>query len=418
MPYALELECPKCKKRYGLQDWLQDKCGFRLRIIYDTAARTDAVSKEKLMGSTLSHWKYRQFFPVNDPRYELSTGEGGTRLLKADRLAKKLGLSNLYLKVELANPSGSFKDRPISVGASVAYENHAPALSAASSGNAAASLSSYGARAGIKVVVFVPERASPSKVAQLVTLGAIVVRVSGGEDSEGDPSVQLFRSAVEKWGWTPCPSFGPFNPYQYEGTKSLGFEMVEQLGWETPDWVLCNTGSGGLLSGTAAGFKDWLDLGWVDKMPHMVAVQPEACSPVVKAFEDKVKPLEFQDQPGFPDTVAGGLADPHPWDGDSALEWLYYSNGAVARVTDPAIMEAQKLLASREGLFASPSGVAAVAALEPMVLDGTIDRSEVVVVPITGHGLKDPNVLEDRVREAILTPNNLEVLAEKLEKKG
>ncbi|MHA2032372.1 MAG: pyridoxal-phosphate dependent enzyme, partial [Candidatus Kariarchaeaceae archaeon] len=264
--------------------------------------------------------------------------------------------------------------------------------------------------------VFVPERASQSKVSQLVTLGATVVRVQGGEYSEGDPSVQLFRAAVKEWGWTPCPSFGPFNPFQFEGTKSLGYEIIEQLNWEVPDWILCNTGSGGLLSGTAEGFFDWEELGWIDALPKFVVVQPNACDPIVQSFNQKLKPFEFRDKEGFPDTVAGGLADPHPWDGDSALDVLYRTNGAGVSVSDAEIMEGQTRLASREGIFGSPTGVAAIAALIKMVNDGQIDSSDTIVIPVTDHGLKDPNVLESRYKEAILCSANILELQDKLPK--
>lgn len=411
MPYAQYLRCPICEKQYGMHDWREDKCGFRLRIKYDLEARAEQVSKEEIKAKALSHWKYWQFFPLENQKNQVSIGEGATNLVKSRRLAEKLGLKNLHFKLELSNPSGSFKDRPISIGVSMAKENGATTVSAASSGNAAASLSSLGAKAGMDVVVFVPERASTAKVSQLVTLGARVIRVSGGEDSEGDPSVKLFKAAVEKWGWVPSPSFGPFNPHQFEGTKSLGYEIVEQLDWQVPDWILCNTGSGGLLAGTAAGFKDWYDLDWIDKMPHMVSVQPDACKPIVTAFNDNVEPFKFADQAGFPDTVAGGLADPHPWDGDAALEMLYLTKGRGVGVADPSIMEAQKLLASKEGIFASPSGVAAIAALQEMVNDGTIDSSDVVVVPITGHGLKDPDILKDQFDNAITCPADVNKLA-------
>jgi threonine synthase len=412
--HAIELECPKCKKTYPLQDWLQDPCGFRLRIKYDIESRNNSISKETIKNSPISHWKYRQFFPVENHKSEISIGEGNTSLVKSKRLAEKLGLKNLFFKLEYLNPSGSFKDRPISVGASIAYENNATTLTAASSGNAAASLSSFGAKSGLRTVVFVPERASLSKVAQLVTLGATVVRVSGGEDSDGDPSVKLFREAVKTWSWTPCPSFGPFNPFQFEGTKSLSFEIVEQLNWETPDFVLCNTGSGGLLGGVSAGFKDWKEIDWIDKLPRMVAVQPEQCSPIVDAFHKKIKPIDFTDFSGFPDTVAGGLADPHPWDGDTALEMLYLTNGFAYTVTDEEILTGQRELASMEGIFGEPSGTAVIGALSKMVNEGVIESSDMVVVPITGHGLKDTNVLNAAASNAIVCPAEINILAKKL----
>ncbi len=132
MPYAIDLECPKCHKRYDLQNWLDDTCGFRLRINYDIDARNEVVSREEYSFVPLSHWKYRDFFPLKNPEFELTIGEGGTRLVKSSNLADELGLKHLFFKIEISNPSGSFKDRPISVGASVAYENDAPALAAAS----------------------------------------------------------------------------------------------------------------------------------------------------------------------------------------------------------------------------------------------------------------------------------------------
>jgi threonine synthase len=194
---------------------------------------------------------------------------------------------------------------------------------------------------------------------------------------------------------------------------------LEQLGdWTVPDWIICNTGSGGLLSGIFEGFKDWFDLDWIDHYPKMVAVQPDACPPVVKAFHDKVKPLEFKAWEGFPETVAGGLADPHPWDGDSALEALYQSKGNAVEVSDSLILEYQGVLASKEGIFAEPSGVAAIAGLKKLVDDGTIDKSDLVVVPITGHGLKDPQVLQSRYSEAIVTPADVGLLEQKLKEKG
>lgn len=414
--FAIELQCPKCHKTYPLQHWLDDTCGFRLRITYDLDKRNNSLSKNDFKNEPISHWKYRNFFPVENIKNEISIGEGNTSLVKSKRLATKLGLKNLFFKLEYTNPSGSFKDRPISVGTSVALENNASTLTAASSGNAAASLASFGAKSGIRTVVFVPERASLSKVAQLVTLGAQVVRVSGGEDSEGDPSVKLFREAVKKWNWIPCPSFGPFNPFQFEGTKSLAFEIIEQLSWEVPDFVLCNTGSGGLLGGTSAGFLDWKELGWIDKLPKMIAVQPEQCSPVVDAFQKKIKPIEFTDFKGFPDTVASGLADPHPWDGDTALEMIYQTNGHAFTVTDQEILQAQRDLASMEGIFGEPSGVASVGALSKMIQNGIVDSSDTIVIPITGHGLKDMNVLDTASSQVLLVPANIEVLEQQMNK--
>jgi threonine synthase len=249
----------------------------------------------------------------------------------------------------------------------------------------------------MKVIVFVPEHAAQGKIAQLSFLGAKVIRVSIEREGE-DSAVTLFKLAYKKYGWTPSPSFGPFNPFQFCGTKSLGFELCEQLNWEVPDWILCNTGSGGLLAGTYKGFEDFYKLDFIDRKPKMVAVQPEECAPVVHAVLNKIVPLEFQDWTKTPNTVAGGLADPHPWDADSALEAIYKSNGTGIAVNEMDILETQKLLAKDEGIFGEPSGTAALAGLKHLIEDGTIDPSDTVVIPITGIGFKDPEVISKSIK--------------------
>jgi threonine synthase len=245
-------------------------------------------------------------------------------------------------------------------------------------------------------VVFVPEHASEGKLAQLAFSGASVIRVK--EEVEGqDPSVTLFQKAYEAFGWMPSPSFGPFNPFQFEGTKSLGFELCEQFNWEPPDWVLLATGSGGLLSGTYQGFKEFEKLGFIHSIPHHVAVQPEECAPIVNGVKRNTPPLEFQDWDKTPHTVAGGLADPHPWDADSALAAIYDTSGTAIAVSEEAILRMQRWLAQYEGIFGEPSGTAGIAGLEGLIERGEIDKSDRVVIPITGVGFKDPKVLFQQI---------------------
>jgi len=392
--YKSTLTCPKCGNNLNEADIFKKacSCGFRYRIEFNYEAIKEVLNKKELESRVFSHEKYVEFYPLKHRSNLIDLGAGGTPLIKSKRLASELGLKNLYLKLEIGNPSGSFKDRPISIGASKALEQGSKTLTAASSGNAAASLATYGARAGIEVVVFVPKAAPQGKIAQLSFLGAKVVRVSVVEEGV-DPTVTLFRAAYQKYGWTPCPSFGPFNPFQFEGTKSLGFELCEQLDWKVPDWILCNTGSGGLLAGTFRGFEEFEKIGFINRKPRMVAVQPLECAPIVEAAKKKIKPLDFKDWTKTPNTIAGGLADPHPWDADSALEAVYQSQGTGIGVSEPDIARTQKLLAKKEGIFAEPSGTAALAGLEMLINDGTIDKSDIIVVPITGTGFKDPEVV-------------------------
>lgn len=397
--YDPSLKCPKCNKIIPEEEFITKNCGcgFRLRIDFNYEELREVVTKEKLQRRPFTHWRYREFFPIHNDKNIVDLGGGGTPLLRSSRLGKeKFGLKNLFFKVETGNPSGSFKDRPISIGVSKGVEMNAEVLTAASSGNAAASLATYGARAGKKVVVFVPEHASEGKLSQLAYLGASVIRVK--EEVEGqDPSVTLFQKAYEAFEWMPSPSFGPFNPFQFEGTKSLGFELCEQFDWEPPDWVLLATGSGGLLAGTHRGFKEFEELDFIHSVPRHVAVQPKECAPIVKGVKRKSPPLEFQNWEKTPHTVAGGLADPHPWDADSALAAIYDSSGTAVAVPEEAILRTQQWLAQYEGIFGEPSGTAGLAGLELLVEAGEIDQSDQVVVPITGVGFKDPKVLFQRI---------------------
>lgn len=407
MYYEPTLKCPKCHKTIDESKFITEYCGcgYRLQITFNYDKLREKITKNLLNTRPLSHSRYIEFFPLKNPINLIDLGSGGTSLVKSDRLAKKIGLKNLYLKLELSNPSGSFKDRPISIGVSKAKEFQAKTLTAASSGNAAAALATFGARGGFEVVVFVPEHAPQGKIAQLSFLGAKVIRVSVVKEGE-DPTVTLFKKAYKEFGWTPSPSFGPFNPFQFEGTKSLGFELCEQLNWEAPDWILCNTGSGGLLAGTYQGFKEFNELDFITDIPKMVAVQPEECPPIVSSFEKKVPPLEFIDWTTTPNTIAGGLADPHPWDGNEALEAIYKSKGTAVAVKETDIARTQRWLAAFEGIFAEPSGTAAISGLERLLADGTIDSQDTVVIPVTGTGFKDPEVVlkATTIHEAI-TPD-------------
>lgn len=392
------LECPKCHKKIKEENFISDYCGcgYRLLIHFDYDLLRNEITKELLKSRSFDQSRFIEFFPLKSITSLIKLGTGGTALIKADRLGKKLGVKNLYLKNEAANPSGSFKDRPISIGVSKAKELGATTVTAASSGNAAGALATYGARGGLEVVVFVPEKAPQGKLAQLTFLGAKVIRVKPVEEGI-DPTVTLFKKAYETFKWVPSPSFGPFNPFQFEGTKSLGFELCEQLNWEVPDWILTNTGSGGLLAGTYRGFEEFEKLDFISEKPKMVAVQPEQCAPIVESARLKLKPLEFKDWTKTPNTVAGGLADPHPWDGNEALEAIYNSNGTAVAVNDKDILRTQKWVAKYEGIFGEPSGTAAIAGLEKLLENGIIDPSDRIVIPITGTGFKDPEVVMEAV---------------------
>ncbi|MFX1484940.1 MAG: pyridoxal-phosphate dependent enzyme, partial [Promethearchaeota archaeon] len=224
----------------------------------------------------------------------------------------------------------------------------------------------------------------------------------------------LLLAACKEFGWTPSPSFGPFNGFQFEGTKSLGFEIAEQTQWNPPDWILFPTGSGGLMAGTMKGLWEFQQMGLIDNLPRPVVVQPEGCAPIVRAFKEEQEPLNIVPWDSN-ETVAGGLADPFPWDGDAALRYLKLTKGEAITVPDATIEEVLVELGKFEGVFAEPSGVAALAGLKQLMDQGTIDRSDRVIVPITGSGFKDLATPDRLTPEVKLIPPETSELKRALE---
>jgi threonine synthase len=332
-------------------------------------------------------WKYHEFLPVEKGKFIVTLDEGGTPLRHASKLAKKIGLKTLYLKDETRNPTASFKDRSMTVGVSKALEFGTRTVVTASSGNAAASVAAYSAKAGLNCVAFVLEFAPLTKIAQIHLYGAQAIKVRAVREGV-DPTVQMLRVAVEKYGWYPCPSFGPFNPYQVEGPKTIAYELIEQLKWTSPDWVMIPVGSACLLNGVWRGLVDFHKMDFIDQLPNLAAIQSTGCAPLVRAFKERKDPFDI-DPWKRPNTVAGGLADVLPWDGDAALVALR-NGGTAEAVSDEEILKAQKLVASTEGIFAEPSGVTSLAGLRKLLDQGVIERTETVVVLVTGSGLKDP----------------------------
>ena len=408
------IKCAKCGKEYDESSVPpNDGCGGRIDFDFDLEKLKETITRESLQKRIPGLWKYFELMPLRDRKNIVTLGEGGTPLVESKRFAKEWNLKNLSLKIETMNPSGSFKDRPICVGVSRALEDGADTVSAASSGNAAASMSTFAARAGLQAVVFVPEDAPLGKLIHLRTLGAKVFKVKKVKEGV-DPTTTLLNAAVAEFGWTPSPSFGPFNCFQFEGTKSMGYEIAEQTQWNPPDWILFPTGSGGLMAGTMKGFWEFKEMGLIDRIPRPVVVQPEGCAPIVRAFKEDQNPLEINPWDSN-ETVAGGLADPFPWDGDAALKYLKLAKGDVIAVPDDEIERTLVLLGKLEGIFAEPSGVAAMAGLKALIDQGTIDRSDRIVVPITGSGFKDLSTPDRLTPEVQLIPPETTALQKALE---
>ncbi|MCW4019786.1 MAG: threonine synthase [Candidatus Bathyarchaeota archaeon] len=398
--FVTKLKCGCCGREYPQSIVYKcKKCGGILDVHYDydrLVERMDALFARSEQGV----WKYRELLPIVDYEKIVSLKEGGTPLLKCDRLGKEWGLKNLYVKDETRNPTGSFKDRPTTVSVTKAVEFGIKTLTVASSGNAGVSASAYGAKAGINRVVFVPEKTPPAKLSQIIAYGAKVVAVEGAYSN----SFKMARLASEERDWFNVTSTYN-NPYATEGDKTVAYETYEQLNASCPDWVFIPIGSGPLLAGTYKGFDDLHKLSRISNLPRMVGVQSEGCAAIVRAFESGEACVEAW---GEPETFASGIADPlqgYPEDGTFTLSTIRKSNGCAVACSDREILEAILQLARSEAIFAEPAGAAPIAGLKKLIDEGKIDRNDVVVCAITGHGLKEPDaVLERSVKPPVIRP--------------
>lgn len=392
MSFISKFRCSKCGKGYPSDIKLclcLNKDYGRLDVYYDYESIADALTRSTLEKRRPGVLKYKELLPIKEYKNSLSMGEGCTPLIRSKRLADVLDIKSLYIKNETVNPTGSFKDRVMSIGVAKAIEFGAEVTVTASSGNAAAALAAYSAKAGLDCYAFVIERAGKGKIAQLLLYGAKVVKVK--EEKGVDSSIELLKKAIDRYGWYPCPSEGPFNPYQIEGNKLISYEIAEQMNWDTPDWIIVPIGAGSLLTGIWKGFKDFYKLGFIKRIPAFAGIQSTGNPPLVRAFKRGANPLEIK-RWEHTDTIATGLADPYPWDGDGALTAIYETKGVAEEVTDEAILDGEKLLASKEGIFAEPSGVTSLAGMIKLLDLGVIDKHDTVVILITGSGLKDPEV--------------------------
>jgi threonine synthase len=355
-------------------------CGGILDAVYDLAGRSGPA---QLFGGGPGLWEFRALLPLPPDAAPLSLGEGGTPLLDASHLTPDYGDVQILLKLEMLNPTGSFKDRAAAVGVARARQVGASALVLSSTGNAGAAAAAYGARAGLPVVVLVPAAMPAESLAQIAAYGARIVRVAG--DVSGP--FHLARAAAAQLGWVNLATTYE-SPYPTEGDKTAGYEIARQLGWQVPDWIVVPVGAGPLLYACWKAFTELRALGAVDRLPRMAAVQASGCAPLYRAWrarQDEVTAWESVD------TIAKGIADPlrgYPDDGTFTLRTVRRSGGAVVAVTDGEILRARDDLARRAGIFAEPTGAVPLAGLARMNEERIITAGQKVVLLVTGSGLK------------------------------
>ena len=369
------------------------------------AGQRDAL----LASEERSLFRWWPFLPIADRTCVISLGEGDTPLLHAGRLGTRLGFQRLYLKNDTVLPTGSLKDRSNAVGVSKAVELGVPLVAVVSTGNAAASVSAYAAAAGLRSVIMLPEETAPSKVAQAAAHGAEIVAVK----ADYDTTARLFAAAVREFGWYACMSN---NPYRNEGKKSYAYELWEQLGGEAPEWLVHPTAGGLGLIATWKGFNELYTLGWVDRLPRMVAAQAAACAPIVEAYRSALS--DVQPVPAN-ETVAESLRVGYPKSlGWRAIRDIRKSDGTAVGLEEEEILEARALLARHVGIYAEPAGAISLAAAARLRQQGLIGPNELTVCMITGHGLKQPDTQGfDRPLSPAIEPT-VEALRQRLEREG
>ena len=361
------------------------KCGGVLDARYDLGEIQRKSDKRLLKNRTRSLWRYREFLPIEKDESIVSMGEGLTPLKKVSSYAASIGLSDLVLKLDFLNPTGSFKDRGTTVSVSKLRELKIRAVMDDSSGNAGCSLAAYCAAAAIDCTLYVPATAPREKLLQAEIYGAKIVKITGSR-------TDVARAAQDAWKASGLYyASHNLSPFFFEGMKTLAYEIAEDLGWRVPDHVVFPVGTGALLAGAGKGFEELVQLGWVDRVPKLHCIQSEACMPIVEAFR-KGSMLVTPATEG--ETIAGGIRISNPARGSQVLQALRRTQGEAASVTDEAIARHQRLLARREGIFAEPSSCAALAGVEKLLEADAVDSHELVVVPLTGFGLKDTNSAE------------------------
>ena len=395
--YFTGFDCLGCRAAYPPdQDLLLcPACHDLLEARYDLARFGREMDRDAIARRPAGVWRWTELLPVLDPARIVTLGEGGTPFLRSERLARACGVRELWLKSDAANPTGSLKDRSITVSATKAVEFGYGVLACDSTGNKASSTAAYAARAGLQSVVFCPKDTPRPKMAQAIFFGARLIRVDGHYSQINAMYRRLIASGRVKW--YDC---GTDNPFRYEGKKTYAYEIAQDLGWRAPDRVLHPAAGGMSLVKTWKGFNELRTLGWVDRLPKMTVVQAACCAPIVESWRQGLPRVAAVEKQA---TAASALAAADPGLlGDRALHTVRASDGAGIAVDEPEILDAVRLL-GQDGLMIEPSGAVTVAAVRRGVREGTIDPDESVVCVLTGSGFKD----FDRIMDLVEIPSRV-----------
>jgi threonine synthase len=390
-----ELRCKECDTAYPPEArYVCEQCFGPLEVSYDFSALDAEEARRKIQAGSPGIWRYSDFLPFDDPpRAPLEPGL--TPLIRADRLAERLGLEEVWIKNDAANPTHSFKDRVVAVALAKARELGFETVACASTGNLANAVAAHAAAAGLDSYVFVPADLEEQKLLATGVYGTSLVGVRGTYDDVNRLCTELCET--RPWAFVNVN----LRPYYSQGSKTLAFETVEQLGWSLPDRIVCPIASGSLFTKLARGFNEWIDLGLVKgDLPTFNGAQAQGCSPVATAFGEGWEACK----PQRPETIAKSLAIGNPADGVYALELARGTEGSIDSVSDDEIRDGIRLLAETTGIFTETAGGVTTAVLAKLAQRGDIDPSERVVAYITGEGLKTLDAAREGFRMHEIEP--------------
>jgi len=410
MGYVRGLKCRECGREYPVDPiYVCEFCFGPLEVVYDYKKIKKVLTRKSIEKRPKSLWRYKELLPI-DGEPQVGLKSGFTPLIKANNLAKELGVKELYVKDDtVAHPTLSFKDRVVAVALTKAKEFGFDTVACASTGNLAHSVSAHGAKAGFKRFVFIPATLEPSKIVASLVYEPNLVAVDGNYDEVN----RLCSEIANKYKW----AFVNINirPFYAEGSKTQGFEIIEQLDWKAPDNVVVPCASGSLLTKVWKSFKEFKEIGILKELDTKVfAAQATGCSPISTAIKQGVDVI----RPVKPNTIAKSLAIGNPADGFYAAQVVKESGGYGEDVSDDEIVEGIKLLARTEGIFAETAGGVTVATTKKLIEQGRIGRNETTVVCITGNGLKTQEALTGRTAEVHHIKPNLDAFEDVLKKIG
>ena len=377
------LRCIKCGREFSVDEILYacPSCGNLLEVIIPLTEMDPKKLRKAFDGRPIGVWRYRELLPKIRLKAPISMTEGGTPLHLCSRLGGKLGIKNLYIKFDGMNPTGSFKDRGMTVGVSKAVDLKVKSVVCASTGNTSASLAAYSSLAGLKCIVMIPSgMIALGKLSQAMMHGATVFAVKGNFDD----ALDLVMKSSRELGLYVLNSVNPFRP---EGQKTAAFEICDQLGC-APDSLVIPVGNGGNNAAYWKGFSEFKDLGLSKSSPRIYGIQAEGAAPIARAFAKKANKIEPVRNP---DTIATAIKIGNPANWLKTMNAIRSSKGTSIAVPDKEIISAQKMVAQLEGLFVEPAAAASIAGLITLLDAGEIDKREKIVCVATGHGLKDPD---------------------------